>query len=121
MIFAYRCDSPTCRQTVDSTYRGDALGPCPTCATGILNRKWSVNVKPAMQEHFNETTQTVVRSMSGFKNDLKRAGDEYSQRTGIDVDYQPRDWADAGATEEGMDHINAERDKLKLPPLVVPT
>lgn len=118
MIYAYKCGD--CRTTVDSTYRGDALGPCPNCTTGVLKRRWSVNTAAVMQEHFNNTTGTVVSSMSGFRDDLKRAGDEYSQRTGMDCDFQPRDWDDLGATGEGMDGVNSERSKLGLTTLTTP-
>lgn len=118
MIYMYKC--PDCRTQVDSTYRGDALGPCPNCTTGVLKRRWSVNSAPVMQEHFNHTTGTVVGSMAQFRDDLKRASDEYSQRTGIESDFQPREWGELGATGEGMDDVNRERTKLQLPTLTTP-
>ena len=96
MIFQYRCTN--CRMWVESTRRGDSIGMCPDCIAngqvGWLNRKWSIAIRPTMPEHFNHTTQTRVTSMAGFKSDLKRAEEAYSERTGQSADFQPRDWQD---------------------------
>jgi len=95
MIYAYQCTK--CRLRVDSTRRADHLDLCPECLIGLLQRKWQVSIKDTMPEHFNQTTQTHVSSMRQFTDDLKRNGEAYSERTGIEVNYKPKDWADLAA------------------------
>ena len=120
-IYAYRCNNPACHQPVESTHRGDQHpDPCPTCAIGVLKRRWQVSMAPVMQAQFSEATQTVVSDMRKFRAELRQKGEEYTERTGTPVDYQPMDWAELGATDEGLDVANAERAKQDLPPLRLP-
>lgn len=93
-------------------------------------RKWSVNVQPSMQEHFNTTIGKPVSNMNAFKDGLKRASEEATLRPieahadlvraaeeqGIDIgDAKPRelehnfvpvdmrDKEALGVTDEGLD------------------
>lgn len=117
-IYAYRCDS--CRVNVDSTRRGDDLGICPSCNSGTLKRRWQVSMQPGMEEHFNHTVGKPISSMTQFKSELARKSEEYSERTGIPSDFQPREWGEMGATGEGLDATNKVRVDSGLPALKVP-
>lgn len=120
MIYAYRCD--VCGIDNDSTTRGDNNGPCRTagCA-GLLRRRWSVNVKPVMQEHFNHTVNKPISSMTQFRSELSRMSDEYTERTGIPSKFVPKEWGELGATSEGLDATNSQRAQQGLPALSPPT
>jgi len=105
-IYEYRCQ--TCNATMLTGFRGDRYtGDCPDCdSTGPHHRMFSIAVKPAMQEHFNQTTSSYISSMPQFRNELSRKQDEYMTRTGMEAKYVPVDMADmaaVGATEEGLD------------------
>jgi hypothetical protein len=120
-IYAYRCNNPACHQPVESTHRGDQHpDPCPTCHIGVLKRRWQVSMAPVMQAAFSEATQTVVSDMRKFRAELRQKSEEYTEKTGIPADFQPCDWQDLGATGEGLDAANVEREKQNLPPLRLP-
>ena len=120
MIYAYRCDK--CFTDNDSNTRGDTSGPCPiNGCTGTLRRRWSISIKPSMQEHFNHTVNRPISNMSQFKSELSRMSDEYTARTGIPAKFAPKDWGELGATSEGLDAANSQRAQQGLPELAPPT
>lgn len=119
MIYAYKCR--TCGHEKDSTYRGDALGPCTNCETGVLTRRFAVTLEKPMMAHFNQTTQQEVSSMGKFKDQLKRGSEEYYLRTGIETDYRPKEWGElTKGNDTGIDAANAERVKQGLAPISLP-
>jgi len=121
-IYAYRCNNPACRHHHDSTFRGDQHpDPCPACLTGVLKRQFRVALQRPMQEHFNHTVGKPISSMSKFREELKRASEDYSNRTGLDAKFEPKDWGELGATSEGLDTANRERVNQGLAPLTLPT
>jgi len=105
-VYEYRC--PTCRARLTSTTRGDRLdASCAACGDpGPHVRVFSVAIHRPMMEHFNRTVGKPISSMQQFRDELSRKGAEYTERTGIEVNYQPIDLADqkaVGATDEGLD------------------
>lgn len=108
-IFAYRCLNKNCDALIDSTVRADKHpAPCPACG-GVLQRKWSVAVRPGMQEHFNHTVGKPISSMAQMRSELSRQSDEYFDKTGIPTKFVPKEWGELGATQEGMDDVNRSR------------
>lgn len=76
--------------------------------TGGCNfvRVWGFQYTPAMTEHYNPTTGSVVRTKSQFKDGLKQASERETARTGIPHNYvevDPTDHKALGVTDEGLD------------------
>lgn len=122
-IYSYKCRS--CGHTHDTTTHATGyMGPCPRPACdGDMYRDYSSVqlARPAMQEHLNTTTGTVVRTMSQFEDDLKRKSEEATLRTGIEHKFVPHMPSEApGVTGEGIDESNRTRTKLGLPTLPEP-
>lgn len=124
MIYLYKCDE--CHSIVESTSRGDALGECVfedngELCTGTLRRRFVVNLERPMQEHWNHTVNKPISDPNQFKRELREAGEKYSEKNGIETDYQPlsRDELRGMMTMEGMDSTNRERVKQGLKPIEV--
>jgi len=120
MIYAYKCRR--CGLQVDSSVRADTIGPCtrdyPIACSGELTRLFQVTVEPAMQEHFNSTTASVISSSRQFDEEMKRQTDIQSARLGMDVQYErvdPSNKAALGVTDEGIDASNRIRREQGLP------
>lgn len=64
---------------------------------GVMKRKFSFNMAPVMQEHFNATVGKPISDPRQFERELKRAGEAIEERTGIPHDYQPCDLTDMDA------------------------
>jgi hypothetical protein len=86
-----------------------------------MRRQFAVNMQRPMQEHFNHTVNKPISDPKQFKRELREAGERYTETTGIACDYQPIDWADMGATEEGLDKANTDRSRQGLAPLRLPS
>lgn len=66
----------------------------------------------AMPEHFNHSVGKYVSNEREFRDDLKRASDEASQRLGLPHNFVPidmRDPAQTHATEEGLDATHRQQ------------
>lgn len=118
MIYEYKCTN--CGARTHSTQRGDRLAAmCRSCGhPGPLQRVWGFSHRPGMEEHLNSTTGLPVSSMRQFKDQLKAASDKATLETGIEHDYQPREWGDHaafGATAEGIHESNLAREKQGMP------
>lgn len=109
-LFEYKC--PECENRVISTLRGDRLeADCPHCeAPRVFKRVFSVVVRRPMQEHFNPTVGMPISDEKQFARELRRKGDQYTERTGIETNYQPIDTRDKealGVTDAGLDATRA--------------
>lgn len=95
--FEYRC--PECENRVISSVRGDRLdADCPHCGEPReFRRVFSVQIQRPMQEHFNNTVNMPISDPRQFARELRRKGDEYTERTGIETNYQPVDLDDRAA------------------------
>ncbi len=77
---------------------------CPTCGE-LTTRRYSVSFNrstASAEDYFNNSTGTVVRTERQFQNDLKRLGEERTERTGIPHNYlqvDPTDTKSLGMTE----------------------
>jgi hypothetical protein len=63
-----------------------------------------------MREHWNDAVGRYVSNRQEMSDALKRAGDEYSERTGLDTQYEyvsPADMMDASAHGVNPDHRDA--------------
>ncbi len=101
-IYEYRCQK--CNAVIDSTTRADAV-PCEACGHPRALRRFSFSHKPDMPAHFNPSTGTYVNNEAKFRDDLKRASDAATERTGITHNFtptDPRDMQSVGATSEGL-------------------
>lgn len=118
MIYEYKC--PRCYHRVTSTQRGDRLAArCSKCGDGgPLHRVFSVNMKPMMHEHFNDTLGAPISDFNRFKTELRIKGEKATEETGIEHRYAPVEWGDAaavGATNEGIHESNVERSRRGEP------
>lgn len=119
MIYLYKCNA--CHTQVDSEHRDDTLGPCDMCEQGELRRRYQVAFEPLMHAHFNHSVGHEVSDMRQYRSDLRDAGDKYTERTGMPVDYQPLSQGEVRGmmTMEGMDSTNRERMSRGLPAIEV--
>jgi len=105
-LYEYRC--PECDSRVVSHQRGDRLeADCPVCELPNVEhrRVFAVSLQRPMQEHFNSTVGKPISDMRQFKRELARKGAEYTERTGIETNYQPVDMGDRkalGVTDDGL-------------------
>ena len=124
-LYEYRCQ--LCGHIETSDERADDLrhrshvkrGEVLVCS-GLLRRVWAVNFAPVMQEHFNSTVQRPISSMRQFEQELRRASDEASERTGIDHRFAPVDPTDRkalGVTSDGLEATNRTRQANGLRPV----
>lgn len=114
MIYEYKC--PQCHWPRTATQRGDRLdASCTACGyIGPLHRVFSISVKPVMQEHFNTTLGKPVSDMKRFTAELRAAGEQAEEQTGIPHRYAPVEYGDAaavGATAEGIYESNVVRSR----------
>ena len=120
-IYEYKCHE--CDQRYISTERGDRLErACQACANpGPLKRVFCVAIHKPVMAHWNPTVQKEVTSNKDFKDKLKQKGEEYTARTGIEVNYQPIDPSDVKhkVTDEGMEATNQERIRRGMKPIKV--
>ena len=98
--YEYRCR--TCRTTQTSTTYGLDVCLVDGCL-GALKRVYSISFTRPFAEHFNHTVGKPVSSQQQFADELKRASEEASLRTGVEHRYVPTDPSMLGATQEGME------------------
>jgi Zn ribbon nucleic-acid-binding protein len=119
MIYEYKC--PACGQREMDPERADRLHrACVRCGHSPLHRRFSISVRPSMQEHFNPTVGRHVSSMRQFEDALKQESENYTLRTGIEAKFVPHDPHDAkalGVTHEGLDATNRVRVAQGLRPV----
>lgn len=119
-LYEYKCD--VCHSVWDDTTRADFLDyPCPFCESGTPRRVWKVSFRPIMQEHFNRTVGKGISDERQFARELRKQGDQYTEKTGMEVDYQPLSQGDMKKmmTMEGMDSTNRVRRAQGLPAIEV--
>lgn len=119
--YEYRCDQCAHLTTVTKplnehhTIRPTFMADCPVCRhLTTFKRRFSFTFQPPMAEHFNTTVNKPISSMRQFRDELKRASAEATERTGIEHDYQPVEWGDTealGVTNEGIDESNINRSR----------
>lgn len=76
------------------------------CERRPCKRVWGFNYKPPMQEHFNTSVGKTISNPQQFKDELAKASDAATERTGVPHNYQPIDPQEKealGATDEGLD------------------
>lgn len=98
-VYEYKCEKghvvevSDCRDA-SSQYVG---GCCPEPSSGgriclkPLKRKYSVQFASVMQEHYNPSVGKPVSSMRQFRDELARASDAATAKTGVLHDFQPAD------------------------------
>lgn len=111
--YAYKC--PGCDQRYLSEIRGDRLpiASCHQCgmAPCELKRVFAVSLHKPIMSHYNATLQQEVTSNRDFAEKLKVRGAEYTERTGIETNYQPVDPAYLASKVDGsgLDDQNRAR------------
>lgn len=104
-VYEWKCACGELRQTLCALDNISAPN-CPTCGL-VMDRKFSSFGVKVFKEHFNQSVGQYVTSDAQFRNELKVASDEASQRMGFDVNYQPLDPADTkaacGVTDAGLE------------------
>lgn len=103
----------------------EAICVNPKCINFHLpvNRLYDVPVvTPIMHSHLNSATGTVVSSATKHADDLKRASDAATARTGMEHRFVPHDNRDPdvaralGVTDEGLDVTRRRRRDAGLDP-----
>jgi len=108
MRYEFRCQS--CGETASDTHFAPIGAPidhpCTICG-GLLRRMVSTpGIVREMAPHFNIATGTYVTNNQHHKDELSRAAEKQSIRTGMDVKYQQVDLRDNDCNkvnEEGKD------------------
>lgn len=98
-MYEYRCSE--CGNT--DTITDDRDGPlkaradaglitCTCTPDAVYRRRFSFSTPPMMHEHYNYTVGRPISSMRQFRDELKRASEEHTLRTGgVPADFQPID------------------------------
>lgn len=113
-IYEHRCECG--RETTTSRpMNADTMSKfCPECGEA-MQRLWSAPAVHRFVEHFSQATGQEVGSQRQFREQLKRASEEATIRTGIPHNYVPvdlRDKAATGVTDAGMEATHkAHRDQ----------
>lgn len=116
---SYEYGCRTCGSII-TVYHGGAppkMPPnCPNCHTQP-SRRFGFNTpspNSSFQTHFNNSVGKVVRNPQEFKDELKRASEAQTLRTGVEHNYVPRDPRDkVGVTEEGLHEHNKSLHDLR--------
>lgn len=76
-----------------------------------MRRDYStVSFSRSFQPHFNHSVGKFVNNKREFSDELKRASESASLRTGIDHNYKPIEMNEApGVTNEGLDETAKRR------------
>jgi DNA-directed RNA polymerase subunit RPC12/RpoP len=107
VAYAYRCDG--CGTSIESNVRGDRV-PCSCGLTA--SRRFRFSMSTSFREHFNVATGQYVNNNREFTDALKRASEEQTARTGLEVNLEPVDYSDKaalGVTDEGLDETAKAR------------
>ncbi len=101
-LYQYKCPEPACAAIVefraapdgDQKKLADARGLlCPECGTPV-RRVFQLTFTPVLHSHYNPTVGNVVSGYKDFKTQLRIAGQQQEERTGIPTDFQPVDHRD---------------------------
>ena len=116
MIYEYRC--PSCGYAQLSKERGDTMSLlCGWCdQIVVMKRVWSVSLPRPLHAYYDENLKSEVFSNSDYAKKLHRAGQEYTERTGIETNYQPISYEEAkrSTTDEGMRATHDHQVKLGM-------
>lgn len=118
MIYEYKC--PNCQAHAESFTRADRItAHCQSCdSEQEFRRVFSISTQAVMQEHWNATVNKPISSHRQFVDELKRAAEVASLRTGMEHKYETIDSRDKealGVTDEGVHESNRIRQKQGLP------
>lgn len=95
--------------------KGQMCCPCG----GVYKRRFSLTFPTMLHEHFNDTVGKPIHSHRQFRDELRRASDHATERTGIPHDYQPIDLHDpivAPKSDAGMKETHDLKVNLGLKP-----
>ena len=96
-LYEYKCPDQSCASVVqfrdvpdgDQKKLADARGLlCPECGTPV-RRVFQLTFTPVLHSHYNPTVGNVVSGYKDFKTQLRIAGQQQEERTGIPTDFQP--------------------------------
>lgn len=88
---------------------------CPECGS-VMERRFTPFAFHRFQEHFNPTVGKVVTSKRSFADELKRAGEEQTARTGIPNNYVPVEIGDMEPKNlDGLEAQNRRHRELGTP------
>ena len=105
-VYLYRCRGCGVHGQKWQKHTEDPMVQCPECRAPTLRRVFSFAMKAMMHEHFDQTVGKVISDPKQFKEELRRASEKETERTGRKVNYVPVDLNDKESlrvTEEGMD------------------
>jgi len=91
----------------ESMHSGPEGGWC-----GYMKRVFSFHMAPVMQEHMNVTIGKPISDMKQFQRELRQAGDQLEERTGIPHDFQPCDLTDKDALGVDDTGLKATHDAM---------
>jgi len=80
--------------------------PQHKCGSWMV-RRYSISTRRSMPEHFNASVGKYVSNENQFRDELKRASEEATLRTGMEhrfVPIDPREKASLGVSDEGMEN-----------------
>ena len=105
-VYLYRCHECGVHGEKWQRHTEEPLVDCPECQSPSLRRVYSFAMAAVMHEHFDHTVGKVISDPRQFTEELNRAAEKESERTGRKVNYVPVDLGDRESlrvTEEGMD------------------
>ena len=105
-VYLYRCRECGVHGEKWQRHTEEPLVDCPECDADALKRVYSFAMKAIMHEHFDPTVGKVISDPRQFKEELSRASEKESERTGRNVNYVPVDLSDKESlrvTDEGLD------------------
>ena len=99
-VYEYKCEEGHGFEVeMDPIYSQHFVGfQCSTfapngrlCGAKVKRRYSSVQFASVMQEHFNPSVGKPISSMSQYRDELKRASERATEKTGILHNFQPAD------------------------------
>jgi hypothetical protein len=121
-LYEYQCR--TCGQVDSITHPIEPdwnppqnMGECPNGCGTILRRVYTLQIAKVMQEHYNSSVGKTVSSMRGYKDDLKRASEAATLKTGIPHNYVATGGSESTALtgidpKTAPDLIRMDRERL---------
>lgn len=109
-MYEFRCSQCFIVETMHKYYPiGTIIDfPCPQCGGRMKRIASNIGFQRSMPAHYNPSVGTYVQNEREFRDELKRASDEASARTGMPHNFVPVDLNDRqslGVTDDGMEQI----------------
>lgn len=120
-LYAYVCVSCDTREEISNgavplaDFNPPSDMQCTSCG-GVMRRRYSLSIHRPMQDHYNNTTNSMIGSNRQFREELKRQSETATLKTGIEHNFEPIDRSELKknvVASDGMGLESTNRERVK--------